>query len=153
MYFAAPFVVVCYLFGLWYFDLSMETEFVLVLLFLIVPTLDYDSAFLASASSQWLLLVPNGGLDRFVLIYVPFTSVTALCGPLSGPCHLFDSFLNYCNYLCTILVYFESIVGELTPFSFLGSLISSCKIRSGEDHSFNPFLIQLKKIKKHKMLP
>jgi hypothetical protein len=69
---------------MWYEQLTetFVTEFRLVPLFYAVSDVDYDSAFSASASFRWLLLVSSGGLDRFVLIDSPFASITALCGPL-----------------------------------------------------------------------
>jgi hypothetical protein len=111
--------------ALWRFDLTVETfviEFVLAPVFPAVPTLDFDNAYLASASFRWLLLVLSGGSDRFTLVCAIFATITSLCGSLRGPCHLFDKFLIFSNYFYTTLVYFESVVGEPALFSFLRSL-------------------------------
>jgi hypothetical protein len=108
---------------------------VIVPLFTVVPSSDYDSAFSASASFRELLLVPSGGLDRFAIFCAPFASITALYGSLIGLSHLFDPFPSFCNYFCTIVVCVGSVVGEPTPFSFLGSFtLSSIWIRSVNDH-------------------
>jgi hypothetical protein len=85
-----------------YFVLLVETFvpiFGLVPLFSAAPGVDYDSAFLASASFRWLLLVPSRRSYRFALICAHFSSVTTLCGPLKGPGHLFDQFPTICNHL------------------------------------------------------
>jgi hypothetical protein len=37
---------------------------------------------------------------------------TFLCGPFRGPCHLFDQFLIFCNYLCTVVVCVGSVVAK-----------------------------------------
>ena len=92
----------CCLLGLWCFDHFVETfvtRFVVVPLFPAVSTSNYDSAFLASTSLRWLLLVPYGSSYRLALIYSPFTFITALCSSLRGPGYLFVQFSNYCNYL------------------------------------------------------
>jgi hypothetical protein len=63
------------------FDLIVETfitEFVLVSLFFAVPSLDYYSAFSASDSFWWLLLVPSRRSNKFALICAPFVSVIIL---------------------------------------------------------------------------
>jgi hypothetical protein len=129
----------CCLSALRRFDLIVETfvtKFELVLLFHAVLTSDYDSAYSASASFRWLLLVPSGGSNMFVLICALFTSVTVLCGPLRKPCHLFNQFPICFNYFRTILVYTVSIVWKFTPFSFLGlPTHSSFRIRSEKNQS------------------
>jgi hypothetical protein len=129
------FVGYCFLAFYWFVSLvkAFVTELVLVLLFTTVMFMDFCSAFITSVSFWWLLLVTSGGSDRFALICAPFASETALCGPLRGPCHLFVSFPMFYNYFCTALVCFGSIVGESTPFSFLGSFPPSFRIRSGKD--------------------
>jgi len=88
---------------------------VLVHLFSSVPDLDFNNAFTASASFRWLLF-PSEGTDRLVLIRTSLPFVTALCGPLRGPGHLFDIFLAICIYFSTVLVCFWSIVREPTLF-------------------------------------
>jgi hypothetical protein len=119
------------------FVLIMETfvtVFGLVSLFSVVHDVDYNNAFLNSASFRWLLLVPCGGSDRFTFICAHFAFVTALCSHLRGLSHLFDQFLTICSYFCTVLVYCGSVVEEPTPFSFLGSSIpSSIQIRNVND--------------------
>ena len=117
------FVGYCLLTFYWFVSLA-ETfviEFVLVPLFTIVLVTDFSSTFIASASFRWLLLVTSGDSYRFALICVPFAYETALCNPLRGLGHLFFLFPTFCNYFRTTLVCFGSIIGEPTPFLFLGS--------------------------------
>jgi hypothetical protein len=130
------FVGYCLLAFYWFVYLveTFVTELVLVLLFTTVLFTDFSSAFIALVSFWWLLLVISGGSDRFALICAPFAFETAFCSPLRGSGHLFVSFPTFCNYLCTALVCFRSIVRETTPFSFLRSFPpSSFRIRSGKD--------------------
>ena len=131
------FVGYCLLVFYWFVSLveTFVTELVLIPLFITVLFTDFSSVFIALASFRWLLLVISGGLDRFALICAPFASETALCGPLRGSGHLFVLFPTFCNYFCTALVYFGSIVRELTSFSFLGlSPPFSFRIKSENDH-------------------
>jgi hypothetical protein len=113
----------CLLAFYWFVSLveTFVTELVLVPLFTTVLFTDFSSAFIASVSFWWLLLVTSGGSDRFALICAPIASETALRGPLRGPGRLFVPFSTFYNYLCIALICFGSIVGEPTPFSFLGS--------------------------------
>ena len=104
--------------------------FVLVTLCASVPSTNFN-VFSASITVRWSLLVHSGGSDFFC---APLAYVTALCGLLRGPDHLFDSFPTLCNYCCTVVVCFGFIVGEPTPFSMLGSPTSSLWIRSGKDY-------------------
>ena len=125
------FMSFCYL--VWFFCFIV---LMLVPLFASLPSTDYYSAFLASITFRWLLLVPSGGLD---LVWTLFAFVTALSGPLRGPGHLYDQFSTLCIYCCAVLVCFGFVVGEPTPlsfFSFFGSPTSSSfRIKSGKDHS------------------
>jgi hypothetical protein len=108
-----------YLLGIRRFGLTVETfatKFMLVHLLPAVPTLDFESAYSASASFQWLLLIPSESSYRFTLICVHFASVTA---SLRGLGHLFDQFFTFCNYFRTIFICFGSVVRLTTPFSFL----------------------------------
>jgi hypothetical protein len=64
---------------------------------------------------------------------------------------LFNPFSIICNYFCTVLVYFEFVVGK--PISFFvfrifHSIPSSFRIRSENDPPCNHFLNQLPKKKK-----
>jgi hypothetical protein len=105
--------------------------FVLVTLCASVPSTDFNSALAASIIVRWSLLVYSRGSDFFC---APFAYVTTLCGPLRESGHLFNPFPTLCNYCCTIVVCFEFVVGEPTPFSMLGSPISSSFwIISGKD--------------------
>jgi hypothetical protein len=131
------FVGYCLLAFYWFVSLvkTFVTDLVLVPLFTTVLFTDFNSTFIASVSLWWLLLVTSGGLDRFALICAPFASKTVLCGPLREPGYLFVPFPTFCNYFCTVLVCFGSIVGEPIPFLFLGSFSpSSFRIRSRNDH-------------------
>jgi hypothetical protein len=128
------------------FDLIVETfvsKFVLVSLFSVVPSLDYNNAFLASTFFWWLLLAPIGGSNMFVLINASFASIITLCDPLKGSSHLFDPFPTTCIYFYNILIYVGSIVEKFTSFSFLrSSTTSSFWINSENYHPHNNFLIQ-----------
>jgi hypothetical protein len=118
-----------------------------------IPNSDSNSVSTTSASFWWLSLLPSESSDRFTLICTSFAFITVLCSPLRGLGHLFDTFHTLCNYLCTVLVCFRFIVGESTPFSFIGSFtLSSSQIRSGKDPPCNHFLIQLGDQKKKKNL-
>jgi hypothetical protein len=131
------FVGYCLLAFYWFVSLvqTFITELVLVPLFTTVLFTDFSSAFIASASFRWLLLVTSGGSNRFALICAPFASETTLRDPLRGRGHLFVPFPTFCNYFRTALVCFGSIIGEPTPFSFLGSFPPSFRIRGGKDPS------------------
>jgi hypothetical protein len=71
----------CYFFVLGYclpviswLDSDVEafvTGFMLVPLSSLVPTMDFDSACSAAASSLWLMLFSSEGSDKFALIYTP----------------------------------------------------------------------------------
>jgi hypothetical protein len=98
---------------------------VLVPLFSAVPDSNFNNAFITLASFGWLLLFPSESTYRLVLICTSLASVTALCGPLRGPSHLFDSFSTLCNYFSTVLVCFESIVGKATFLFFFLFIESS----------------------------
>jgi hypothetical protein len=127
------------------FVLMLFVVFVVVPLFVPVPSTDYYNASSASITFRWLLLIPSGGLD---LVLTPFASETTLSSPLRGPGHLFDPFPTLCFYCSTVLVCFGFVVGEPTPFSFFGSTTSSSSwIRSGES-LVTLSLIQLEKKKK-----
>ena len=122
----------CCLLGPWCFDHFVETfiiRFVVVPFFSAVPLSDYDNAFSASTSLRWLSLVLYGGSDRLAFICSPFASVTALCGPLRGPCHLFVLFPTYCNYFYAVLVCFWVYFCEVSDLS------SSVQIKSENDPS------------------
>ncbi|XP_059457838.1 uncharacterized protein LOC132187516 [Corylus avellana] len=119
-------------------DLDVEafvTSLVLVPLSSSIPATDFDSAYSTLASFRWLMLFPSGGSNRFDLIWAPFASVTASCGSLRGPGHLFVPFLMLCNYFCTVIVCFRFVVGKPTPLLVLGlPILSSIRIRNGKDH-------------------
>lgn len=96
-----------------------------------------------------LLLFSSWGSYRFALICDHFASVTTLSGSLRGSGHLFDKFLTFCMYFCTVVFHFGIVVGKLTPFSVLGwSTLSSFRIRSWKDPSLYPFSLFKKKRKK-----
>jgi hypothetical protein len=69
--------------------------FVLVTLCASVPSMDYNNAPSASITIWWSLLVHYGGSNY---VCAPLAYVTAMCGPLRGPYHLFDPFPTLRNY-------------------------------------------------------
>jgi hypothetical protein len=84
---------------------------VLMPLFFAVSNLDYFSASITSLISDGCCCSQVGvhmGLPYSIC--TPLAFLIALCGPLRGPCHLFDTFPTICNYFITVLVSFESIV-------------------------------------------
>jgi len=104
---------------------TLVYRFVLVLLFYAVSDLDYFSVSTASVTFGWLLLLfPSGGTNKLALLCAPLTFLIALCGHSRGLSHLFNQFHTFCNYFSTVLVWFGFIVGEPTPFSFIGSSTS-----------------------------
>jgi hypothetical protein len=70
----------------------------------------------SSTSFRWLLMFTSGDSDRFTLICTHFAYITALWGPLRGPCHLFDPFFILCIYFYTILFCVGSTIEESTFF-------------------------------------
>jgi len=127
---------------------TFVTGFVMIPLFTVVPSSDYDNAFSASASFWSLLLIPSGGLDRFSLLYAHFASITTLCNSLRGLSYLFDHFLTFCSYFRTVVICFAFVVGKSTTFSFLRlSTLSSIRIRSEKYLPMYPFSYLIKKNK------
>jgi hypothetical protein len=123
----------------------------LIHLFFAVPDLDYFIASTASAIFGWLLLFPSGGTYRLIFLCTPLVFLITLCGPLRGRDHLFDQFPTFCIYLSTVLVWFESIIGEPTHFSFIGSsTYYSFWIRSENNPHCNHFSYLIKKEKEKK---
>jgi hypothetical protein len=119
---AAEASVSFFFFGIfWYFYVyvtfwllgTFVSGFVLVHLYYSVPVLNYDSASLFSASFQLLLLFSSGGLDKFALICTIFTSVTILCYPLRGICHLSNQFPNFCLYIYIYFFFFITPIFRL----------------------------------------
>jgi hypothetical protein len=71
--------------------------------------------------------------DELVLIYLPFTFKTVLCGILKGPGIFVSHFLRFQR----CFIWSGSTIGEPTHFSLIGLSTSfSFRIRSGMD----PFL-------------
>jgi hypothetical protein len=68
-------------------------------------------------------------------IYISINSLNSFVSSKSlSLAHLFDQFLNFCVYFCTVVFLYGIIVEEPTTFPVLGSLIlSSFRIRSGKD--------------------
>jgi hypothetical protein len=121
-------------------------EFVLVLFFTVVSIVIFNSIFSSSASFGWLL-IPSEDIDRLVLFCIHFAYETTLRGPLKRLGHFMSHFLplertgsfyvqfpTFYIYFSTVLISAESIVGEPTHFSFIGSATSSSfRIRSDKD--------------------
>jgi len=66
-------------------------EFVLMLFFIVVSVLTFNSTLTTSAFFRRWLLIPMG-IDMLVLFCTFFTYETALCGLLKGPDHFFLSY-------------------------------------------------------------
>jgi len=105
-----------------------------------------DSASSTSASFGCLLLFPSDGSYKFALICASFAFVTALCGPLRGPDHLFNPFPTLYMYFCIVLFHVGYVFGELTYFLVLGSSTLFLSDQKCEGSSIvTIFLIQLRK--------
>jgi hypothetical protein len=79
----------------------------------------------------------------------PFSFYNLLVRPLERIRSFVWFISTICNYFSTVVVCFGSIVGELTPFSIIGSSApSSFRIRSEKDFPCNHFLIIFFKKKK-----
>jgi hypothetical protein len=126
------YVILSYLSYCLFLGETLVFEFVSVHIFSAVQDSDLNSAFTVSTSFGWLLF-SSDSTDKLILIYTSLAYVTTLCCSLRRPGHLFDSFLNICNYFTIVLVCFGSIVGEPTHFSCIGLSTSSFWIRREND--------------------